>query len=95
MNKLAFIGGTGVYNPEILTDLHSETIETPYGTAKYELGYFKAFSISLIVIRPFNMPLASTKGSFSILCFFNISRTIFIYSYIFGRLQSKCSSFNY
>ena len=36
MNKLAFIGGTGVYNPEILTDLHSETIETPYGTAKYE-----------------------------------------------------------
>ena len=41
MNKLAFIGGTGVYNPEILTDLHSETIETPYGTAKYELGYFK------------------------------------------------------
>lgn len=47
MNKLAFIGGTGVYNPEILTDLHSETIETPYGTAKYELDISRISRSSL------------------------------------------------
>ena len=27
MSKLAFIGGTGVYDPGILTDLHSEITE--------------------------------------------------------------------
>ena len=32
------------------------------------------FSISLIVINPFKLLSSSTKGSFSILCFFNISR---------------------
>ena len=40
MSKLAFIGGTGVYDPEILTDLHSEVIDTPFGKAKYESGKF-------------------------------------------------------
>lgn len=40
MSKLAFIGGTGVYDPGILTDLHSEIIETPYGKASYESGKF-------------------------------------------------------
>ena len=34
MSKLAFIGGTGVYDPEILTDLHEEIIHTPYGDAR-------------------------------------------------------------
>lgn len=41
MKKLAFIGGTGVYDPGILTGLTAETIETPYGTAAYEKGFFQ------------------------------------------------------
>ena len=36
MSKLAFIGGTGVYDPGILTDLHSEIIDTPYGKANQD-----------------------------------------------------------
>lgn len=40
MSKLAFIGGTGVYDPGILTDITAHTIETPYGTARYESGFF-------------------------------------------------------
>lgn len=38
MARLAFIGGTGVYDPGILTDSHSETIDTPYGIALYTAG---------------------------------------------------------
>ena len=33
-----------------------------------EFGYFVAFSISLIVIRPCRLPSLSTKGSFSMRC---------------------------
>ncbi len=45
MSKLAFIGGTGVYDPEILTDLHEEIIHTPYGDAHIESGKFGAKEI--------------------------------------------------
>lgn len=41
MNKLAFIGGTGVYDPGILTGLSSHTVDTPYGKAAYESGFYK------------------------------------------------------
>ena len=64
MNKLAFIGGTGVYNPEILTDLHSETIETPYGTAKYELGYFKDKPIVFMARHGVNHTIPPHKINF-------------------------------
>lgn len=40
MGKLAFIGGTGVYDPRILTDVRSEQIKTPYGEAAYEIGHY-------------------------------------------------------
>ena len=61
MNKLAFIGG---YNPEILTDLHSETIETPYGTAKYELGYFKDKPIVFMARHGVNHTIPPHKINF-------------------------------
>lgn len=38
MTKLAFIGGTGVYDPGILTDSRSDVIDTPYGSAAYTSG---------------------------------------------------------
>ncbi|MDY6083810.1 MAG: S-methyl-5'-thioadenosine phosphorylase [Dialister sp.] len=38
MAKLAFIGGTGVYDPGILTESHSEVIDTPYGCVPYTAG---------------------------------------------------------
>lgn len=40
MSKLAFIGGTGVYDPGILRDVTSHTVLTPYGSAAYESGFF-------------------------------------------------------
>lgn len=41
MNKLAFIGGTGVYDAGILSDIRSEIINTPFGQAVCQIGYFK------------------------------------------------------
>lgn len=41
MNKLAFIGGSGIYNPEILDKLESHKINTPYGIAHYKSGIYK------------------------------------------------------
>lgn len=41
MKKLAFIGGTGVYNPVLLTNVTEHVIDTPYGKAKYESGFFE------------------------------------------------------
>mgnify|MGYP007026888438 CR=1 FL=1 len=38
MNKLAFIGGTGVYAAGILTAIHSAIITTPYGQAACQIG---------------------------------------------------------
>lgn len=40
MSRLAFIGGTGVYDPGILSRISSHVIETPYGKASYESGFF-------------------------------------------------------
>lgn len=40
MSKLAFIGGTGVYDPGILTNITAHVIETPYGEASYISGFF-------------------------------------------------------
>ena len=38
-----------------------------------ELGYFVAFSISLIVISPFKLPSLSTNGNFSMRCSLKIA----------------------
>ena len=38
MNKLAFIGGTGVYDAGILSDIRSEIINTPFGQAACQIG---------------------------------------------------------
>ena len=41
-----------------------------------ELGYFVAFSISLIVIKPFKLLSLSTNGNFSIRCLLKMDLAI-------------------
>lgn len=41
MNKLAFIGGTGVYNVGILHNIEEKSINTPYGKAHYQKGLYE------------------------------------------------------
>lgn len=39
--RLGIIGGTGVYDPDILTDLREETVATPYGDAHVVIGRYR------------------------------------------------------
>ncbi|PZN11213.1 MAG: S-methyl-5'-thioadenosine phosphorylase [Bacillota bacterium] len=39
--RLAIIGGTGVYDPEILENVREETVVTPYGRATVRIGTFR------------------------------------------------------
>ena len=41
MNKLAFIGGSGIYDPKILEKTEQKKIETPYGISYYTSGIYK------------------------------------------------------
>ncbi|MDA8337259.1 MAG: S-methyl-5'-thioadenosine phosphorylase [Peptococcaceae bacterium] len=41
----AFIGGTGVYDPDILDDARLETVDTPYGEAVVNLGRFNGRNV--------------------------------------------------
>ncbi|GAB6875661.1 hypothetical protein JCM13210_03870 [Thermaerobacter litoralis] len=43
--RLAIIGGTGVYDPEILDDVREETVVTPYGRATVRIGTFRGLEV--------------------------------------------------
>lgn len=46
--RLALIGGTGVYDPEILADLREERVETPYGQVLVQVGRFRGEEIAFM-----------------------------------------------
>lgn len=46
--KIAIIGGTGVYDPAILTDLREETVRTPYGEVKVKIGMYYGQEIAFV-----------------------------------------------
>jgi len=46
--KIAIIGGTGVYDPEILTDIREERIATPYGPVKAVIGNYRSREIAFM-----------------------------------------------
>lgn len=46
--KIAIIGGTGVYDPEILSDVREERITTPYGTVKAVIGSYQGREIAFM-----------------------------------------------
>jgi 5'-methylthioadenosine phosphorylase len=48
MTSIAIIGGTGVYDPKILENVHQDEIVTPYGLVNYNVGDFSGKSIAFI-----------------------------------------------
>lgn len=46
--KMAIIGGTGVYNPDIMTDPQEETVSTPYGEVRLIVGNFRGRSVAFM-----------------------------------------------
>lgn len=45
MGRLAIIGGTGVYNPDLLTEVREKSLMTPYGEMEYKIGFYKGKEI--------------------------------------------------
>lgn len=46
--KYAIIGGTGVYDPSLLSDLSEESVRTPYGFIKVQTGTYKGERIAFL-----------------------------------------------
>ncbi|HEX6987904.1 MAG TPA: S-methyl-5'-thioadenosine phosphorylase [Bacillota bacterium] len=46
--RIAIIGGTGVYDPDILEDVREEQVETPYGPVDLHLGRFEGHDIAFL-----------------------------------------------
>lgn len=48
MSKVAIIGGTGVYDPKVLENVRTCSIETPYGTVAYTVGEFAGQEVAFL-----------------------------------------------
>ncbi len=48
MVDIAIIGGTGVYDPNMLKNVRQDTIDTPYGQVSYKLGDYAEKTIAFI-----------------------------------------------
>lgn len=46
--KIAIIGGTGVYDPQILTGIREESIDTPYGPVRAVIGNYREREIAFM-----------------------------------------------
>lgn len=48
MVRIAIIGGTGVYDPRILTNIRQEETPTPYGVVQYKVGEYAGKEVAFI-----------------------------------------------
>lgn len=46
--KIAVIGGTGVYDPNIMTGVRDETISTPYGDVQLKVGNYRGKPVAFM-----------------------------------------------
>lgn len=46
--KIAIIGGTGVYDPSILSGIREEKVETPFGSVKVKIGTYKGKQVAFM-----------------------------------------------
>lgn len=48
MPEIAIIGGTGVYDPSILSQIHDDKVETPFGAVDFKVGTYNGQEIAFI-----------------------------------------------
>lgn len=48
MTKIGFIGGTGVYDPALLSGISEENVSTEYGAVKVKIGEYKGISVAFL-----------------------------------------------
>ncbi|AGL02162.1 S-methyl-5'-thioadenosine phosphorylase [Desulfoscipio gibsoniae] len=46
--RIAIIGGTGVYDPNILTDITEEKVDTPFGSIKVKVGNYQGKRVAFM-----------------------------------------------
>lgn len=46
--RLAIIGGTGVYDPRILSDIREEEVRTPYGDVRLRVGTYEGEEVAFL-----------------------------------------------
>jgi len=46
--RIAIIGGTGVYDPNILTDITEEKVDTPFGLVKVKVGAYQGKRVAFM-----------------------------------------------
>ncbi len=46
--RLAIIGGTGVYDPRVLSDIREEEVRTPYGDVRLRVGTYKGEEVAFL-----------------------------------------------
>lgn len=46
--KVAIIGGTGVYNPDILSGIRDEMVTTPYGDVGIKVGFYREREVAFL-----------------------------------------------
>ena len=47
MINIAIIGGTGVYDPNILENITEQEVNTPYGSVKFKVGEYAGKKLRL------------------------------------------------
>ncbi len=48
MARIAIIGGTGLYDPRILSNIREEKVATPYGEVEYKVGDYAGEAVAFI-----------------------------------------------
>lgn len=48
MPRYAIIGGTGVYDPQILSDVRDQSVDTPYGAVRMKIGLYKGQEVAFL-----------------------------------------------
>lgn len=46
--KIAVIGGTGVYNPDLMSNIRDETVSTPYGDVSLKVGIYRGKPVAFL-----------------------------------------------
>ncbi len=64
MRKIAIIGGTGIYNPEALSDFEKRIINTPYGDALCNIGTLHGNQVVFITRHGVNHKTAPHKVNY-------------------------------
>ena len=48
MVKIAVIGGSGVYDPDMLENVRQEKVETPYGEVELQVGIYAGKEVAFL-----------------------------------------------